>query len=97
MPATVAIKHNPVLKAAYQNLRKSGKAYKVAITAIMRRLFAHMDAVAAKWLRETAAAASSAASTALPWGTSSHSLPPPAPPSFSPLAPPLFCGAKKLN
>jgi len=66
MPATVAIKHNPVLKAAYQNLRKSGKAYKVAITAIMRRLFAHMDAVAAKWLRETAAAASSAASTALP-------------------------------
>ena len=66
MPATVAIKHNPVLKAVYQNLMKAGKAYKVAITAIMRRLFAHMDAVAAKWLRENAAAASSAPSTALP-------------------------------
>jgi len=65
MPATVAIKHNPVLKAVYQNLMKEGKAYKVAITAIMRRLFAHMEAVAAKWLRETAAAASSTPSTAL--------------------------------
>ncbi len=66
MPATVAIRHNAVLKAAYQNLRKIGKAYKVAITAIMRRLFAHMDAVAAKWLRETAAAASQAPDPALP-------------------------------
>ena len=66
MPATVAIKHNATLKAAYQSLRNAGKAYKVAITAIMRRLFAYMDAVAAKWLRETAAAASAAPSTALP-------------------------------
>jgi transposase len=52
MPATVAITHNPVLRAAYRNLRKNGKPYKVAITAIMRRLFQHMDAVAAQWLRE---------------------------------------------
>jgi transposase len=63
MPATVAIKHNPVLRDAYQNLRKNGKPYKVAITAIMRRLFQHMDAVAAQWLKDHAI---SLAETAVP-------------------------------
>lgn len=66
MPATVAIKHNAVLKAAYQNLRKAGKAYKVAITAIMRKLFVYMDAVAAKWLRENAATSSPAPAPVAP-------------------------------
>lgn len=50
MPATVAKIHNPVLKAVYERLRQNGKPYKVALTAIMRRLFCHMDAVAAAWL-----------------------------------------------
>jgi transposase len=66
MPATVAIKHNPVLKAVYQNLMKAGKAYKVAITAIMRRLFAHMETVASKWLREYASATAAGPAPALP-------------------------------
>ena len=61
MPATVAVRFNPVLKDAYANLRKNGKPYKVAITAIMRRLFAHMDAVAAQWLKHQATPSSATA------------------------------------
>lgn len=52
MPATVASRCNPVLKSVYERLRKAGKPYKVAITAVMRKLFAHMDCVAAKWIAE---------------------------------------------
>jgi transposase len=61
MPATVAIKHNQVLKAVYEKLRKAGKPYKVALTAVMRKLFAHMDGVAAKWLAEHGGTASGSA------------------------------------
>lgn len=52
MPATVARTHNPILKSVYEKLRKDGKPYKVALTAVMRRLFCHMDAVAANWIDE---------------------------------------------
>ncbi len=52
MPATVARRHNPVLKEIYERMIANGKPYKVAMTAIMRRLFCHMDAVAAAWLAE---------------------------------------------
>jgi transposase len=38
MPALVATRFNPGLKAKYEKLRAAGKASKVAITAIMRRL-----------------------------------------------------------
>ena len=38
MPALVAIRYNPPLKAAYLALRKAGKPAKVAIVAIMRKL-----------------------------------------------------------
>lgn len=38
MPALVAIRFNSDLKAAYQHLLKAGKAKKVAITAVMRRM-----------------------------------------------------------
>ena len=38
MPAIVAMRFNPDLKAKYQALRKAGKPAKVAITALMRRL-----------------------------------------------------------
>lgn len=50
MPATVARIHNPVLKEVYKRMKANGKPYKVVMTAIMRRLFCHMDAVAAAWL-----------------------------------------------
>ncbi len=54
MSATVARRYNPVLNTVYERLIASGKPYKVAQTAIMRRLFCHMDAVSAKWLAEHA-------------------------------------------
>jgi transposase len=38
MPALVAIRFNPPLKAKYQALRKAGKPAKVAIVAVMRKL-----------------------------------------------------------
>lgn len=38
MPALVAIRFNQDFKAAYQHLLKAGKAKKVAITAVMRRM-----------------------------------------------------------
>lgn len=38
MPALVAMRHNPDLKAKYQALIKAGKPPKVAITALMRKL-----------------------------------------------------------
>ncbi|TFI56958.1 IS110 family transposase, partial [Sphingomonas parva] len=38
MPALVALRFNPPLKAKYQALTKAGKPAKIAITAIMRKL-----------------------------------------------------------
>ena len=38
MPALVAMRHNPDLKVKHDQLRASGKAPKVAIVAIMRKL-----------------------------------------------------------
>ena len=38
MPALVAIRFNPDMKARYERLRKAGKPAKVAITAVMRKL-----------------------------------------------------------
>ena len=38
MPALVAIRFNPPLKAKYAHLIESGKPAKVALTAIMRKL-----------------------------------------------------------
>ena len=54
MPATVGRRCNPVFKAVYERLIEKGKPYKVALTAVMRRLFCYMDAVAAKWLAQQA-------------------------------------------
>jgi transposase len=50
MPAVAAIKHNAVLKAFYGRLAAEGKPFKKAVTAVMRKLFAHMDSVARRWL-----------------------------------------------
>jgi transposase len=38
MPALVAARFNPDLKAKYDRLRAAGKAPKLALTAIMRKL-----------------------------------------------------------
>ena len=38
MPALVAIRFNPDMKAKYDTMRAAGKPAKVAITAIMRKL-----------------------------------------------------------
>jgi transposase len=38
MPALVAMRHNPDLRAKYQALIKTGKPPKVALTALMREL-----------------------------------------------------------
>jgi len=38
MPALVAIRYNPVLKAVYERLVNHGKPKKVAIVAVMRKL-----------------------------------------------------------
>lgn len=38
MPARVAIRFNPDMKAKYGAMRKAGKPAKVAITAVMRKL-----------------------------------------------------------
>jgi transposase len=50
MPAVVAIRYNPVLKAFHGRLVDEGKPFKVSITAVMRKLFIHIDSVARKWL-----------------------------------------------
>jgi transposase len=52
MPALSAASSNAALREVYLRLTGKGKPFKVAITAVMRRLFAHMDSVAAQWLRE---------------------------------------------
>ena len=38
MPALVAIRHNPILKAVYERLVRNGKPKRVAIVAVMRKL-----------------------------------------------------------
>jgi transposase len=45
MPALVAARFNPDLKAKHQQLIKAGKPPKVAITAVMRELIALANAL----------------------------------------------------
>ena len=45
MPALVAMRHNPDLKAKYEGLRAAGKPAKVAIVAIMRKLIETANAL----------------------------------------------------
>ena len=46
MPATTAIRYNPEMKRVHAHLLDKGKPYKVALTAVMRRLICHLDSVA---------------------------------------------------
>lgn len=56
MPALIAARCNPQLKAVYQRMRDAGKPAKVAITAIMRRLIVFANATIRdnrKWNHQT--------------------------------------------
>ncbi|MBB4954937.1 transposase [Agrobacterium vitis] len=48
MPALVACRFNPDLKAKYNQLKAAGKPPKVAITAIMRKLIVLANALLRK-------------------------------------------------
>ena len=48
MPAIVAMRHNPDLKAKYDALRTAGKPAKVAIVAVMRKLIETANALVKK-------------------------------------------------
>lgn len=45
MSTLVATRHNPVICAFYQRLRQSGKPFKVAVTACMRKLLTILNAI----------------------------------------------------
>ena len=45
MAALCATIHNPLLRAFYQRLRARGKAAKVALTAVMRKLLLHLNSL----------------------------------------------------
>ena len=45
MATTVAVRHNPVLQAVYERLRRAGKPRKVALVACMRKLLRICNAV----------------------------------------------------
>ncbi len=45
MAAFSASRRNPILQAVYQRLRANGKAHKVALTAVMRKLLVHLNAI----------------------------------------------------
>ena len=45
MAALCATLHNPHIKAFYEKLRARGKAAKVALTAVMRKLLLHLNSI----------------------------------------------------
>ena len=45
MAAVVGVKHNPVLRRFFERLRAAGKAFKVAVTACMRKLLTILNAM----------------------------------------------------
>ena len=45
MAAFCASRRNPILKAVYQRLRAAGKAHKVALVAVMRKLLIHLNSL----------------------------------------------------
>lgn len=45
MCALIATRHNPVIKKFYQRLREAGKAFKVAVTACMRKLLTILNSM----------------------------------------------------
>ncbi|MCW1886229.1 transposase [Luteolibacter flavescens] len=56
MAGLSAAKFNKVLAPAYRKLRKAGKPFKVAITAITRKLLVHLNSIMADFLKNEVAA-----------------------------------------
>ncbi len=55
MAALTGMRFNPELRRIHERLSKeAGKPFKVAMVAVMRKLFVRMDAVAARVKREMA-------------------------------------------
>jgi transposase len=48
MAALSAARANPILRAVYQRLRQRGKAHKVALVAVMRKLLLHLHSILQK-------------------------------------------------
>ena len=55
MAALSASQHNAVLRPFYQRLLKAGKAKKVALTAVMRKLLICLNALLCRWAQQKAA------------------------------------------
>jgi len=56
MAGTSAARFNKVLAPAYRKLREAGKPFKVAITAITRKLLVHLNSIMAEFLKNQVAA-----------------------------------------
>jgi len=56
MAATSASRFNKVLSPVYRKLREAGKPFKVAITAITRKLLVHLNSIMADFLKKQVAA-----------------------------------------
>ena len=52
MTAVVGSRFEPVLRDFYQSLVKNGKAKKVALTAVMRKLLIHLNSLMKKHLQK---------------------------------------------
>ena len=52
MATLSAVRCDPVLKAFYERLLTRGKLAMVALTACMRKLLVHLNAIAAKYYAE---------------------------------------------
>jgi transposase len=51
MAALVATRFNPILKDFYQRLIEKGKAKKLAITAVMRKLLSYLNSLIKRHLQ----------------------------------------------
>lgn len=60
MAALVASRCNPILKEFYQRLLENGKPKKVALTAVMRKLLIHLNALMKKYLEQSQSAVNTA-------------------------------------
>jgi transposase len=45
MASVTASVHNPILRTLYQRLLKAGKAKKLALTVLMRKLLVHLNSL----------------------------------------------------
>jgi transposase len=53
MASLSAARHEPILKDFYETLKKNGKPTKVALTAVMRKLLIHLNALIRRHFQES--------------------------------------------